>query len=173
MIITGCSDVNTNKVETNLGVMSAKGQQEKASNETSADIKTNPTMLDIYKDPNCGCCEKWITHVNQHGFQSKVHNQSNLHILKEKKGIALQFRSCHTAISKDGYVFEGHVPAKYIQQFLGEKPEGAIGLSVPAMPIGSPGMEIGDRFMPYKVVMLMADNSSKTYVEVNTYQEQF
>ena len=79
-----------------------------------------------------------------------------------------RYRSCHTTVSSDGFVFEGHIPSKYVEQFLSEKHTDAIGLSVPGMPMGSPGMEVGDRFMPYDVLILFKDGSSKVYAEVNT-----
>ncbi len=129
--------------------------------------------LDVFKNPSCGCCKKWIDHVNQNGFQSTTHNSANLSTFKQERGIAPRYRSCHTAVSQDGYIFEGHVPAKFIQQFLIEKPEDALGLSVPAMPVGTPGMEMGDRFMPYQVLLLKVDGSSEIYSTINTYEEQF
>ena len=74
---------------------------------------------------------------------------------------------------RSGFAFEGHIPAKFIQQFLSEEHPNAIGLSVPAMPVGSPGMEVGDRFMPYNVLILFKDGTSKVYAKVKTYEEQF
>ena len=131
-------------------------------------------VLDVYKSPNCGCCNKWINHIEEHGFQSKVHNVSNISAIKQLHGIATRYRSCHTAVSKDGYIFEGHVPAKIIQQFLQENHSAdVLGLSVPAMPLGSPGMEVGDKFMPYRVLLLKSDQSFDIYVEVQSYEQQF
>jgi len=75
-------------------------------------------------------------------------------------------------VSTDGFVFEGHIPAKFIHQFLNEKPENAIGLAVPAMPVGSPGMEVGNKFMPYQVLLLKADGSSEIYADVPTAEKQ-
>jgi len=135
--------------------------------------QSNLPVLEVYKRATCGCCKKWISHLEENGFHTATHNKSNLSSLKAEKGIKPQFQSCHTAISKDGYVFEGHIPAKFIQKFLAEKPEGAIGLAVPAMPLGSPGMESGDDFSPYTILMLMADGSSKTYAQIKTLQEQY
>lgn len=130
-------------------------------------------LLAIYKSPTCSCCEKWIAHIDQHGFSSKAYNQTDLSAFKSNKGIAPQYRSCHTAVSKDGYVFEGHVPAKFIHQFLANPPKNSIGLSVPAMPIGTPGMEVGDKFMPYQIILLKSDGSYDIYAKLNNYQEQF
>ncbi len=136
--------------------------------------KPHPIILDVYKSPTCGCCKKWISHIDDNVFQSKVHNRRDISVIKEKKGIEPRYRSCHTAISKEGYAFEGHIPAKFIQQFLKEKhADGVIGLSVPAMPLGSPGMEVGDKFHPYKILLLKSDGTYDIYAEVLTYEEQF
>ena len=86
--------------------------------------------------------------------------------IKEKYNIKPEYRSCHTAVSEDGYIFEGHVPSKYIAQFLSEKNTNAIGLSVPGMPIGSPGMEVEGRFTPYDVLIHFRDGTSKVYAEI-------
>lgn len=135
----------------------------------------NPILpvLTVYKNPNCGCCGKWVSHLQENGFQATTVNRHDLSALKAEKGINQHYQSCHTAISKGGYVFEGHVPAKFIQQFLQEKPQGAIGLAVPAMLVGTPGMEVGNKFMPYEVLLLKADGSDETYAPVNTQQEQY
>ena len=136
--------------------------------------KVQPISLDVYKSPTCGCCKKWISHIDDNGFQSKVHDRNDISSIKEKRGIQPRYRSCHTAISKDGYAFEGHVPAKFIQQFLNEKHDDkVIGLSVPAMPLGSPSMEMGDKFQPYKVLLLKSDGSYEVYSTVQSYEEQF
>ena len=87
--------------------------------------------------------------------------------LKEKYNIKPEYRSCHTGVSEDGYIFEGHIPSKYITQFLSEKNPNAIGLSVPGMPLGSPGMEVGDRFTPYDILILYKDGTHKVYAEIN------
>ena len=140
----------------------------------SQSAKSQSIVLDVYKSPTCGCCKKWISHINENGFESKVHSYQNFSAIKAKKGIAPKYRSCHTAISPDGYAFEGHVPAKYIQQFMKEThAKDVIGLSVPAMPVGSPGMEVDDKFQPYKVLLLKSDGSYEIYATVESYEEQF
>jgi hypothetical protein len=131
---------------------------------------TLPT-LSVYKDANCGCCEKWLTHVEQRGFQVKSHNIENLFEFKTTKGIPAALQSCHTAISSQGYVFEGHIPAKFISEFLASPPEGTLGLTVPAMPVGSPGMEYQDKFRPYQVLQLNTDGSTSVYAEVKSLAE--
>jgi len=129
-------------------------------------------QLTVYKKTGCKCCNKWLRHMRDNGFATTSHNQSNLSDIKEKLGIPAKLRSCHTSVTEDGFVFEGHIPAKFIQQFLDEKPEGAIGLSVPAMPTGTPGMEFGDMLQPYKVYLLKADGSTEIYAQVNSAEEQ-
>ena len=96
-----------------------------------------------------------------------VQNHKNLTEIKETLGIKPEYRSCHTGVSKDGYIFEGHIPSQYVAQFLSEDHPDALGLSVPGMPLGSPGMEVGDRFMPYEVLLLNKDGSSEVYAKVN------
>lgn len=130
-------------------------------------------VLEVYKSPTCHCCGKWIAHVEDHGFDTKSHNTNDLSDLKAEKSILPRYQSCHTAVSKEGYVFEGHIPAKYIHKFLQEKPEDAIGLAVPAMPIGSPGMEIGSEFQSYDILLLKADGSAEIYARTNTQEEQY
>jgi hypothetical protein len=169
--ISACFQEN-NKAVTNT-VKSASLNEQTVSVSNVTDNTAQLPLLEVYKSPTCSCCEKWLEHIDQHGFTSKAHNQIDLSTFKTDKGIAPQYRSCHTAVSKEGYVFEGHVPAKFIHQFLAKPPVNAIGLSVPAMPIGTPGMEVGDKFMPYKVILLMADGSYGVYAELNNYQEQF
>lgn len=114
-----------------------------------------------------------LRQMDREGFATQFKNLQQLSDLKTQLGIRPNHRSCHTAVSKDGYAFEGHVPAKYIKQFLNEDHPNAIGLSVPAMPVGSPGMEVGTRFMPYQVLILYRDGTSKMYAEVKTYASQF
>ncbi len=129
-------------------------------------------VMDVYKSPTCQCCEKWIDHVHAQGFRTAVSHPDDLDTTKDKLGVLPAYRSCHTAVTKDGYVFEGHVPAKFIRQFLAEKPEGAIGLSVPGMPAGSPGMEVDDTFMPYEVLLLKMDGSASRYAFVGSPADQ-
>ncbi|GAC32292.1 DUF411 domain-containing protein [Paraglaciecola polaris] len=129
--------------------------------------------LRVYKTPSCGCCKKWISHLEDQGISTSAVNLPDLEEVKFNFDIAPRYRSCHSAVSENGYVFEGHVPSKFIKQFLNDVPARAIGLAVPGMPAGSPGMEMGDRFMPYQVLLLQRDGSSRVYAEVSSYEEQF
>ncbi|MEH6492482.1 DUF411 domain-containing protein [Halopseudomonas sp.] len=130
------------------------------------------TLLQVFKSPTCGCCEGWIEHADQAGFSTEAQHPADLAGLKTEYGIAPQYRSCHTAVSADGYVFEGHVPARYVQAFLAEPPEQAIGLAVPGMPVGSPGMEMGDDFMPYAVMLLKRDGGAEVYAQIDSPADQ-
>lgn len=128
--------------------------------------------LDVYKSSTCQCCEHWIQHMEYTGFETKIHHPEDLNRIKDRYGIKPEYQSCHTAVTSAGYVFEGHIPARFVQQFLENPPEGAIGLSVPGMPVGSPGMEMGERFMPYKVLLLKKDGLSEVYASVNSRDQQ-
>lgn len=92
----------------------------------------------VTKDPNCGCCEKWVTHLRAAGFTVTV-TEGPVNPVKARLGVPRDLASCHTA-EVGGYVVEGHVPAGAIKRMLAEKPKGT-GLAVPGMPVGSPGME--------------------------------
>jgi hypothetical protein len=129
--------------------------------------------LDVYKSETCGCCGVWVDHAKENNFVANIHHPVDLNATKQEHGIAPQYQSCHTAVTPEGYVFEGHVPAKFIHQFLAEKPEGAVGLAVPGMPMGSPGMEVGDRFTPYDILLLKEDGSSEVYASIASAEEQF
>jgi len=144
-----------------------------AGGSTQASPVSNKAItLDVFKSPTCMCCEKWIAHLQAHGFQTTVHHPADLNQEKASRGIKPKYQSCHTAVSKDGYVFEGHIPAAVIQRFLTEKPKDAIGLAVPGMPMGSPGMEMGDHINPYDVLLLKADGSSAVYAQITSIDQQ-
>jgi hypothetical protein len=127
---------------------------------------SSENTLVVHKTPTCGCCKKWMKHLKENGFNTDPQDHQNLNGIKDMHNIKPEYRSCHTAVSSDGFIFEGHIPSKYIKQFLSENHDDAIGLSVPGMPLGSPGMEFENRFMPYEVLILFKDGSSKVYAEV-------
>ena len=126
----------------------------------------NKFSLLVHKTPTCGCCKKWVKHLEANSFSTMIKDHQNLQKVKEQYSIQPKYQSCHTAVSKDGYIFEGHIPSKFVKQFLANPEADAIGLSVPGMPLGSPGMEVEGRFMPYDVLILYKDGSSKVYAEV-------
>lgn len=143
-----------------------------AQNSAATEL-TQPKFMKVYKSETCGCCLHWMAHLEEHQISSEGVHPQNLASFKEAFGIAPQFQSCHTGVIDDRFVFEGHVPAKHIKQFLESPPSGAIGLSVPGMPVGSPGMEIGDRFDPYTVVQLNADGTTQPFAQISTPSDQF
>jgi hypothetical protein len=136
----------------------------------SSSVFDEVVSLDVYKSQSCGCCKKWVSHIEGFGFTAEVHHPVNLNKIKFDKGIEPRYQSCHTAVSSDGYVFEGHIPGHIIQQFLAAPPKGAIGLAVPGMPVGSPGMEVGNRLDPYDVLLLNKDGGSEIYQRMNDPQ---
>ena len=115
--------------------------------------------VDVYKDPTCGCCTNWVTHMKMRGFDTTVMDVRDIAAVKTKYRVPNQLRSCHTALV-GGYVIEGHVPATDVQRLLKQRPK-VVGLAVPGMPIGSPGME-GQNGRPYDV--LTFDAAGKTTV---------
>jgi hypothetical protein len=135
--------------------------------------KSPVITLDVYKDPSCGCCRGWVKHMEEAGFAMAVQPPEPLDGVKKKFGIEPVHQSCHTAVSAEGYIFEGHVPARIVSRFLLEKPENAVGLAVPGMPVGSPGMEMGDRFRAYDVYQINRDGSSQVYTRVTSAAEQY
>ena len=102
----------------------------------------------VHRNPWCGCCEAWAEHLEGHGFAVTIEEREDLAPLKQELGVPPSLESCHTALI-DGYVVEGHVPAAVIRRLLEERPA-VIGLAVPGMPAGSPGMETGTT-EPYAV----------------------
>lgn len=121
------------------------------------------TTVQVWKDPNCGCCHLWVEHLQASGFKVEVRDVGNT-AARKRLGMPEQLGSCHTA-TVGGYVIEGHVPAADIHRLLKERPV-ALGLSVPGMPIGSPGMdgpEYKGRKDAYDVLLVQKDGSSKSF----------
>jgi hypothetical protein len=109
------------------------------------------SVIDVYKDPACGCCSLWVEHLREHGYTVSTTDTRDLAALKMRNGVPREMQSCHTALV-DGYVIEGHVPAADVQRLLSDRPAIA-GLAVAGMPIGSPGMEVeGVPSQPYDVM---------------------
>ena len=112
-------------------------------------VADEPTQITVYKSPKCGCCGKWMTHLEENGFSVVAHDVDDMTPVKAENGVPQHLSSCHTA-RVEGYVVEGHVPASDITRLLEQQPR-IVGLSVPGMPIGSPGME-GPNPEPYRVL---------------------
>ena len=101
------------------------------------------------------------------GFNIRTQDHQSLMKIKEMLKIEPGYRSCHTGVSSEGHFFEGHIPSKYVSQFLSENDPNAIGLSVPGMPLGSPGMEVEGRFTPYNVIIHFKDGTNAIYAEID------
>jgi hypothetical protein len=120
-------------------------------------------LVQVWKSPTCGCCNDWIAILQKDGFTVKTFDEGNT-AARQRAGIPMKLGSCHTALV-GGYAVEGHVPVRDIRRLLAEKPD-AIGLTVPGMPIGSPGMdgpEYGNRKDPYDVLLVLKDGSTRIW----------
>jgi hypothetical protein len=142
-----------------LGLMAALGFS------TTALAAGAAQNIHVYKSPTCGCCTDWVKHLEENGFEVEVTETNNLNPIKAEAGLTPALASCHTAFI-GGYVIEGHVPASDIQRLIAEAPK-ASGLSVPGMPMGSPGMEIGDRKDHYKVILFNEAGQTRVFAQYN------
>ena len=123
--------------------------------------QARPTV-DVYKSATCGCCSKWVEHLQANGFTVRTTNREDLAGLKAKHGVPRRVQSCHMAVV-NGYVVEGHVPAADVQRLLKERPA-IVGLAVPGMPIGSPGMEMpGRKAQPFDVIAFDKDGQTRVF----------
>lgn len=118
-------------------------------------------VIDVYKSPACGCCGKWEDHLKANGFKVRSHDTHDVASHKTRLGVPAGLGSCHTA-EVNAYLVEGHVPAGDIKRLLREKPA-ARGIVVPAMPVGSPGMEQGKRQDRYDVLLVEPDGRTRIY----------
>jgi hypothetical protein len=127
-----------------------------------AELTAAPSVITVYKDPGCECCARWVKHLSANGFVVSVHDVLNMNEIKRTMNVPPSLESCHTAVV-DKYVVEGHVPADVIKKFLAEKPA-MLGLAVPGMPTGSPGME-GAKTERYNVVAFDRNGTSRVYAK--------
>ena len=117
----------------------------------------------VFKSPTCGCCAKWNEHMTAAGYAVTSRDMTDMNTVKDEHRVPTALRSCHTALVA-GYVIEGHVPEDVIAKLLAERPKGVMGLAVPGMPAGSPGMESPDGFKtPYQVMAFTQDGQSRVY----------
>jgi hypothetical protein len=121
--------------------------------------------IHVFKSPTCGCCTDWVDHLKANGFEVEVTETNSLNPIKQDAGLPYSLASCHTAFIGD-YVIEGHVPANDIHRLIAESPD-ARGLTVPGMPVGSPGMEMGDRKDAYQVLMFNESGQTRVFSEHN------
>lgn len=128
-----------------------------------AQAKPESVTIEVWKDASCGCCGDWIAHMQQNGFQAVVNDTGN-NAARARLGMPARYGSCHTALI-GGYAIEGHVPASDVRRLLKERPK-ALGLAVPGMPIGSPGMDgpaYRGRRDAYDTLLILADGSSRSF----------
>jgi hypothetical protein len=124
--------------------------------------RAEAASITVYKDPSCGCCTKWVEHLRAAGLKPLVHDRSDMDALKDSLGVPAALRSCHTAVAGK-YVVEGHVPAADVTRLLAAKPKGVLGLAVPDMPAGSPGMEMSGRRDAYDVIAFSANGTTSVF----------
>lgn len=117
--------------------------------------------VQVWKSPTCGCCGAWVTHMRQAGFGVEVHEVQDIDASRRLLGMPAVYGSCHTA-RVAGYLLEGHVPAADVRRLLAMKPV-AIGLAVPGMPVGSPGMEMDGRRDAYEVVLVERSGRARVF----------
>lgn len=118
--------------------------------------------IEVYKSPDCGCCGKWGEIMKKNGFEIVEHKTNAIIETKNKYGVPPELSSCHTGIV-GGYAIEGHVPAEEIKALLSAKPADVVGISVPGMPLGSPGMEQGGIAEDYDVIAFKKDGTSEVF----------
>jgi len=125
--------------------------------------RADATTIEVWTGPGCGCCHEWVKYLEENGFEVTTHDGGN-HDARARLGMPVRFGSCHTA-EASGYAIEGHVPAREIRRLLNERPS-AVGISVPAMPRGSPGMD-GSAYRgvqdPYDVLLVAHDGTSSVF----------
>lgn len=134
----------------------------------AADLPADAPTLTVYKSPTCGCCTAWAEYMEREGFRVQTEDVTNLAAVKDSLGVPSDLSSCHTGVVSDGssrYVVEGHVPVEQVRRLLAEGSD-VRGLAVPGMPIGSPGMEQGDRRDPYDVLVVGPEGEAAVYERI-------
>lgn len=141
----------------------AGGSSVLAATRALAD-EEKPVEVTVYKTPTCGCCAKWVDHLEANkAFRVVTRDMDDVAPIKDGLGVPERLRSCHTAVAAR-YAFEGHVPGDLVAKVLRERPKIA-GLAVPGMPAGSPGMEMGSRKDAYDVVAFTKDGKTSVYAK--------
>lgn len=129
---------------------------------TAAAQRPGAPTVHVYKTPTCGCCGKWVAHLEANGFTTTVTEMDDLADVKAKHNVPQEAQSCHTGVV-DGYVIEGHVPAADVHRLLKERPA-VLGIAVPGMPIGSPGMEVpGQKAQPFRTMSFDKQGELKVF----------
>lgn len=159
LLLSGCSGPADGEAAT----PEVQAMAEAASTRAAIPVDASePIAMRVYSSPTCGCCSLWVDHLEEHGFEVETQYRDDMVQVKLAFGISDRLVSCHTGIV-NGYLIEGHVPAEDIRRLLAEAPADVRGLAVPGMPIGSPGMEMGDRIDPYDVLALHASGEVSVF----------
>ncbi|MGB3518850.1 MAG: DUF411 domain-containing protein [Elainellaceae cyanobacterium] len=156
LVATACSSTPASTTQTS----SAPTTQ---TSPTPAQQRLAEPALIVFRSPTCSCCGQWIEHMEAAGFRVEDHVTDDMTAIKQQHGVPDHLSSCHTALV-NGYVIEGHVPASDVQRLLREQPD-VVGIAVPGMPIGSPGMEMGDEVEPYAVIAFTQTGETLTFAE--------
>lgn len=143
-----------------LGTLAAFAGTAMAAGAASPSGSALPPV-EVFKNPSCGCCGAWVDHLKAAGFSVKVTEVADTAAVRRKQGLPDQFGSCHTGLV-GGYVLEGHVPAREVKRLLAARPA-ALGLAVPGMPVGAPGMEVDDQKDAYQVLLVDKQGRSTVY----------
>lgn len=125
--------------------------------------------IDVHRDANCGCCKEWIKHLESEGFSVRDHVEADMASVKAKLGVPASLGSCHTGVV-DGKFIEGHVPAAEVRKLIAR--DDLKGIAVPRMPVGSPGMEMGERKDPYQVIALTKAGGTEVLAEYHQLPAQ-
>jgi len=158
MLVTGCAVAST--VLGALTGMVFAADPLPTTVEKAKSTGYRPSIV-VYKNAHCDCCLKWVEHLEAHRFTVRVESVDDLGKVKRRVDVPRDKESCHTA-EIEGYFIEGHVPADDIKRLIGAKPD-AKGLTVPGMPIGSPGMERGREFQSYDVLLVNKDGTASVF----------
>lgn len=122
--------------------------------------------LAVFKTPTCACCDAWIAHMQEAGFRTTITVLPSLQSVRSSRGMPDALASCHTGLI-EGYLVEGHVPAPDVIRLLAERPT-AVGLAVPAMPLGSPGMETPQGHKdPYDTLLVLRSGATRVFARHN------
>lgn len=126
-------------------------------------VAAQDAVVDMYKQAGCGCCDLWAQHMEKNGFKIRTHEVADVDVYRKKAGMPSAYGSCHTA-TVGGYAVEGHVPASDVKRLLKLRPK-AVGIAVPGMPMGSPGMEQGGVKHPYEVLLVKSGGATEVFAK--------
>jgi hypothetical protein len=146
-----------------LAVLPLSVQAAESAPDRGTPVPSKPVEMTVYRSPTCSCCGRWLEHMKKNGFLIKDIKTTDMESVKSRYGVPDSLQSCHTALVS-GYVVEGHVPAGDVAELLKKRPR-ATGLTVPGMPMGTPGMEMGGKADPFAVLEFDKDGTTRVFHE--------